>query len=144
MEQNTRGDKKMLSQINYINNNYSIKEPKNKNEATKVLDDSQEENTEKYVRIFQNSKPGSDKKMVNTDFFLTLLLKSLSNQERFILLNKLLSMDWDSPDETLNNYLAELIEKKKSDEELKETLDFEYFLWDFNNWKNFFLSSKDE
>ncbi len=141
MEEDKNGDINMLSQINYSNTNNTIKNPNHKNKFQYILDKNSEENDDKKI-FFPNFNSGNDKKMISADFFLTLLLKSLSNQERYLLLNKLLTMDWENPDDNLNNYLRELIEKNNSDEELKKTLDYEYFLWDFNNWKNFFLSKQ--
>ena len=74
----------------------------------------------------------------NLDIFFTLLLKNFSSKERYLLLNKLLTMKWSNPNEDLDSQLAEL--KKSSESESKQSVDYEYFLWDFNNWKNFFLS----
>ena len=80
--------------------------------------------------------------MEDLDIFLILLLKNLTQDERFILLNKLLKLDWDNSDDNLQFQLQELINKKTTDEDLKKTLDYESFLWDISNWKNFFLNKQ--
>ena len=117
--------------------NYRNPNPIDHDSFKNVIENKRKELFEKHGKKLKNSP---DEKMINMDFFLTLILKNLSNEERFLLLNKLLTMNWDDPNNDLSNYLAELINKKKTDEELKETLNYEYFLWDFNNWKNFFLT----
>ncbi len=117
--------------------NYRNPNPIDHDNFKNVIENKRKELFEKHGKKLKNSP---DEKMINMDFFLTLILKNLSNEERFLLLNKLLTMNWDDPNNDLSNYLAELINKKKTDEELKETLNYEYFLWDFNNWKNFFLT----
>lgn len=77
--------------------------------------------------------------MDDLNTFFTLLLKSLTPKERIILLHKLLNIDWENPD--LESQLKEIIDMKKDDdEEFKKTLNYDYFSWNFNNWKNFFLS----
>lgn len=118
--------------------NYSKFNPMDHKNIKNVIESKHREISEKQEKLC--SKNSSDENMTDIDFFLTLILKNLSNEERFLLLNKLLTMDWDDPNNDLSTYLTELISKKKTDEELKETLNYEYFLWDFNNWKNFFLS----
>ena len=137
MDQNDRGDDKMFRKINYST---SYRNPKsgNQNKVNNLIDTKKHEITEKQLKYYPKFE--SEKKMTDADFFLTLLLKNLSSDERFLLLNKLLTLNWDEADEDLSNYLTELINKKKTDAELKESLDYEYFLLDFNNWKNYFLS----
>ena len=80
--------------------------------------------------------------MEDLDLFLILLLKNLTQDERFILLNKLIKLDWENSDDNLQSQLQELIDKKTTDEDLKKTLDYESFLWDISNWKNFFLNKQ--
>ena len=54
-------------------------------------------------------------------------------------------MGWSNPDANLENQLKELINKRKSNEsEFKIALNYEYFLWDFNNWKNYFLNNDEK
>ena len=77
--------------------------------------------------------------MEDLDIFLILLLKNLTQDERFILLNKLIKLDWENSDDNLQSHLQELIDKKTTDEDLKNTLDYESFLWDISIWKIFFL-----
>ena len=137
-----RGDKKMLKQFNYTSDVLSSSKADFKPDFTPIIPKNKREIIEKQNNLLTSI--GTDK-MDDMDIFLTLVLKNLSANERFLLLNKLLNMDWDNADDTLEKHLSELINKKKSDEELKKTLDYEYFLWDFKNWKNYFLSeSKDE
>ena len=135
-----RGDKKMLKPVNFASHNHSPSQSKDGSDIKKLYDDNKAEISEKQKQFLPTFESG--KKMDNLDFFLTILIKNLNPNERFLLLNKLLTMNWDNPDDEINNYLQELINKKKSEEELKKTLDYEYFIWDFNNWKNFFLSEE--
>jgi len=142
VDRDSQGEKKMLKHMNYPYNDNRNTENKNNSKFKTISNVKKDEIIAKQKRHFPNH--GSDN-MPDVDFFLTLLLKNLSSEERFLLLNKLLALNWDQPDEDLNNYLQYLISKKKSDEDLKETLEYEYFLWDFNNWKNYFLQqSKKE
>ena len=127
----------MFRKINYPTNYHGHK-PSSQTNVNNLINSKKQEISEKQNKFYHKFE--SDKKMTDADFFLTLLLKNLNADERFILLNKLLTLNWDEADQELNNYIMELLSKKKTDEELKESLDYEYFLWDFNNWKNYFLS----
>lgn len=136
MYKSNRGDDDMFKKMNYPAS-YRSPNPVDHDNFKNVIENKKNELFEKHGKKFKNNP---DEKMTNIDIFLTLILKNLSQDERFLLLNKLLTMDWDNPNNDLSTYLSELINKKKTDEELKETLDYEYFLWDFNNWKNYFLT----
>ena len=131
----------MLRQFNYANHGVTGHRSGDKYDVKGLFDTNKREFLEKQKNLLTGI--GTDK-MDDTDFFLTLLLKNLTANERFMLLNKLLNIDWDNPDDSLENHITELINKKKDDEELKKTLEYEYFLWDFKNWKNYFLSHEKE
>ena len=126
----------MLRPFHFANNgvrtttNYDIKS---------LFDKNKREQIEKRKKLLSDN---GTKSMDDTDIFLTLLLKNLTANERFILLSKLVTIDWDNPDDSIDNHFMELINKEKNDEELKKSLEYEYFLWDFNNWKNYFLSKE--
>ena len=130
----------MLKQFNYLNG-FAKKESNIDSKIQKLYQINKEKITEKQKELSSKFDTESN----DLDMFFTLLLKNLTSKERYLLLSKLLNIDWDSPDETLESYLQELINKRKdNDEELKKTLNYEYFLWDFNNWKNFFLSDQEK
>ena len=130
----------MLKSYKYSINGYIQNESSNNSKIQKNSCNKKEKITEKHKT--KSSKSDSDS-MDNLDTFFTLLLKTLTPKERFLLLNKLLSVDWDNPEESLEKYLKELIDQKKdNEEELKKTLGYDNFLWSFNNWKKFFLSDE--
>lgn len=78
----------------------------------------------------------------NLDTFFTLLLKNFSSKERYLLLQKILSMKWSNPNEDFESQHTDLTNENQSDDELKKSLDYESFLWEFNNWKNYFLAEE--
>lgn len=127
----------MLNDFNILNNNHIKKDSKIDTMNNKSFNDRKGEISEKQNKISNGTVSDS---MDNLDLFFTLLLKNFNSNERKLLLNKLLSIDWENSEENLEHHLKELINKKKSDDELKKSLDYEYFLWDFNNWKNYFLA----
>lgn len=79
------------------------------------------------------------------DIFLTLLLKNFSSKERYLLLNKLLTINWSNTDEYLENYLQDSVtENDNSNEKFNISTEYDQFLWDFNNWKNYFISNQEK
>lgn len=132
----------MLKQENYPKVDFSETVSVPETKTFKSCKDRQKVKNKTSIKI--KSKLENDYQD-NMDIFLTLLLKNFTSKERYQLLNKLLTMSWCNPEENLENQLTELINKKKNnDKELKQSLDYEYFLFDFKNWKNYFLSEQNK
>jgi hypothetical protein len=140
MLNNSNGDDNiMLKTFDHASNGYYSKQSKNNSDSRKNSAINNDKKINKQMKMTMN---GELSESHETNVFLTLLLKNLTFQERLLLLNKLLDIDWANPDDndSLDNFLQELINTKKTEEDLKKTLDYEYFLWDLKNWKNYFLS----
>lgn len=129
----------MMKQYRYTSRDYKFSEPTIDATNGTSNHNIKEEISEKPERNISTLGPEN---IDNLDLFFTLLLKNLTSKERDILLNKLINTDWEN--NKLEDHLSELINKKKSDENLKKSLDYEYFLWDFNNWKNYFLAENTD
>ena len=127
----------MLKNFDYSNNNSFSKgdspTPINQSIHNKLRKDVQER------RKDLPSTTDTDQKD-DLDIFFTLILKNLDPSERTLLLNILLNINWDDPDFSLDKHIKELIKRKNPDDTTQRTYEYDQFLWQFKNWKNFFSS----
>ena len=127
----------MLKNFNYSNNNSFSKgdnsTPINHSMHNKLRRDVQEHRKDLPATTETDQKE-------DLDIFFTLILKNLDPSERSLLLNLLLNINWDDPDFSLDKHIKDLIKRKNPDENTQNTYEYDQFLWQFKNWKNYFSS----
>ena len=127
----------MLKNFDYFNNN-----PFSKGDNSTPINHSIHNKLKREVQEHRKDLPSTSDTDQNKDLdiFFTLILKNLEPSERSLLLNLLLNINWDDPDFSLDKHIKDLIKRKNPDENTQNTYEYDQFLWQFKNWKNYFSS----